>query len=219
MNKKILPEFIEYLKTGFYPYFFELQDPNIYTMTLEQNFHAIIETDLTAVNPHLTGESIKKIKQLLIFIANSVPFTPNWNKILEILQVGDLRTLKMYFAHLESACLVRSISKVSVKLSKIESVDKVYLDNTNQLFAISSKTPEIETARETFFLTMLSQAHQIALPLKGDFLVDDEYLFEVGGKNKNYKQIQGEKHSFLACDDIEIGLGNKIPLWLFGFLY
>jgi len=55
--------------------------------------------------------------------------------------------------------------------------------------------------------------------LKGDFLVDDEYLFEVGGKNKNYKQIHEEKYSFLACDDIEIGIGNKIPLWLFGFLY
>ena len=106
----------------------------------------------------VTTVADKKIKQLLIFIANAVPFTPNWNKILDILQVGDLRTLKMYFSHLESACLVKSISKASVKLSKIESVDKVYLDNTNQLFAISSKMPEISISPilETIFKSLIT---------------------------------------------------------------
>ena len=73
--------------------------------------------------------------------------------------------------------------------------------------------------RETFFLSMLAQSHEVTLPLQGDFLVDQKYLFEVGGKNKKYSQIKGLSSSFLACDGIEIGSQNKIPLWLLGFLY
>src|SRR3990167_3591728 len=219
IDKRVLSEFLKYLKMGYYPYFAELQDSDAYAMTLEKNFHAIIEVDLAAAHPQLTGGSIKKIKQLLIFIASAVPFTPNWSKIQSILDIGDLRTLKTYFFHLETACLVRSISKASSKLSKIESSDKIYLDNTNQLFSISSSLPDPGTVRETFFLSMLAQSHEVTLPLQGDFLVDQKYLFEVGGKNKKYSQIKGLSSSFLACDGIEIGSQNKIPLWLLGFLY
>jgi hypothetical protein len=61
--------------------------------------------------------------------------------------------------------------------------------------------------------------HQITIPKKGDILIDNSYLFEIGGKNKTFKQIKDIPNSFLACDDIEIGYGAKIPIWLFGFLY
>jgi len=219
LQKKVLIEFSKYQKTGFYPYFFEIRDVDAYKMTLEQNFHMTIESDLSSIYPHLTGSSIKKIKQLLIFIAKSVPFTPNWNKIASALEIGDVRTLKSYFAHLEDANLVKTISSASQKMSQTESIDKVYLDNPNQLFAISSEDPEIGNVRETFFLSMLSQNHKVHLPINGDFLVDGRYLFEVGGKKKTFKQIKSEENGFLACDDMEIGIGNKIPLWLFGFLY
>ena len=50
-------------------------------------------------------------------------------------------------------------------------------------------------------------------------LVDEKYLFEIGGKNKTFKQIADLPDSYVIADDIEAGLGNKIPLWLFGFLY
>ncbi|MCX6989473.1 MAG: AAA family ATPase [Chlamydiae bacterium] len=216
--KKILPLFHSYLKVGYYPYFFELRNEDIFKMTLEQNLHMTIEADLAAIYPHLTGVTIKKIKQLLIFIANTVPFIPNWEKIKSALEIGDVRTLKMYFEHLEDAGLIKSITKASKKFSRIESPDKVFLNNSNQLFAISLK-PEIGTVRETFFLSMLSQNHTVTLPLDGDFLVNDEYLFEVGGRNKTFKQIKESKKGYLACDDIELGMGTKIPLWLFGFLY
>lgn len=216
---KAIPEFNKYLKIGYYPYYFEINDVDAYKITLEQNFHMTIESDLAAIYPHLAGSSAKKIKQLLMFIATSAPFTPNWNKIMQILDIGDLRTLKSYFSHLEDACLINSISKASDKLSKLESPEKIYLDNTNQLYAIASKDPEKGTIRETYFLTMLSQNHHVTLPLDGDFLVDDQYLFEVGGKNKSFSQIKSHSNAFLALDDTELGIGNKIPLWLFGFLY
>lgn len=219
IQKKVLPEFYQYLKTGYYPYFFEIKDPETYKITLEQNFHMTIEGDLAAIYPHLTGNSEKKIKQLLSFIANAVPFVPNWNKIANTLEIGDMRTLKTYFTHLEDARLVKGISKASRKLSKLDSPDKIYLDNTNQLFAIATTDPEKGTVRETFFLTMLSQSHQVTLPIDGDFLINDLYLFEIGGRKKTFEQIKSHENAFVASDDIETGMGNKIPLWLFGFIY
>lgn len=216
---KVIPEFNKYLKIGYYPYYFEINDGDAYKITLEQNFHMTIESDLASIYPNLAGSSEKKIKQLLSFIANAVPFIPNWQKIMQILEIGDVRTLKTYFSHLEDACLINSVLKASDKLTKLESSGKIYLDNTNQLFAISSKEPEKGTVRETYFLTMLTQNHEVSLPINGDFLIDDHYLFEVGGKNKTFTQVKSIPHSYLALDDMEIGVGNKIPLWLFGFLY
>lgn len=218
-GKNIIPEFHRYLKTGYYPYFFEINDEAIYKITLEQNVHATIESDLAAIYPQLTGSSIHKIKRLLIFISNAVPFMPNWNDIKAVVEVGDLRTLKTYFSHLEDAGLIQSIPKSTKKFSALESPSKIYLENSNQLYAISSETPNKGTVRETFFLNMVSQKHTVTLPINGDFLLDNEYLFEVGGKNKNFQQIKTEKNSYVVSDDIEQGIRSKIPLWLFGFLY
>jgi len=219
IHKKVLLEFKHYLKSGYYPYFSELKNEANYLLTLEQNLHTTIESDLSSIHPQLSGNSLAKIKQLLIFVANSVPFIPNWNKIRLALDIGDLRTLKSYFQHLEDACLIRSVSRGTKKLSQIESPSKVYMDNPNQLFAIASEQPEKGTIRETYFLNTLSQNHHIRLPKNGDFCVDDLYYFEVGGRKKTFHQVKTENNAFLACDDLEFGVGNKIPLWLFGFLY
>jgi len=219
INQKIIPLFQDYLKFGYYPYFIEINDEELYFLTLEQNLHTTIESDLAAIYPHLTGSSINKIKQLLIFIARAVPFTPNWNTLKESLEIGDIRTLKTYFRYLEDAYLIRSISKGNKKLSHMDSPEKVYLDNSNQIHALSAGESNIGTVREIFFLNMLSTFHKVNLAPKGDFLVDEKYLFEVGGRTKHYNQIKDVPNSFLACDAIEIGIGAKIPLWLFGFLY
>ncbi|NGX62792.1 MAG: hypothetical protein KR126chlam6_00192 [Candidatus Anoxychlamydiales bacterium] len=220
-NLKILPLFQKYLKFGYYPYFLELnKNENLYQITLEQNMHTTIESDLASIFPKLTGSSIKKIKQLLILISDLVPFIPNWQKILQILEINDHRTLKSYFKHLEDADLIISISRSTDKFKKLESSEKVYLNNPNQLNAIStSKEAKSGTIRETFFLCQMAKGHIVTLPKNGDFCIDKNYIFEVGGKNKNFKQIRSEKTGYIACDNIEIGIGKKIPLWLFGFLY
>ena len=218
-SKSIIPEFHRYLQIGYYPYFYEVQQESFYKITLEQNVHTTIESDLAAVYPQLTGISLQKMKQLLIFIANAVPFTPNWNHLKTVLEIGDLRTLKTYFSHLEDAELIQSLSKSTRKFSQLETPSKIYLNNANQLYAIASAAPEKGTVRETFFLNMLSQNHHVSLPGDGDFLIDGKCLFEVGGKNKHFAQLKGEKNGYLACDDLEQGAGAKIPLWLFGFLY
>ncbi len=218
-EEKILPLFQRYQSYGYYPYFFELNDKELYYITLEQNIHSTIEADLAAIYPHLTGSSISKIKQLLVFIAKSVPFTPNWNNIKEALEIGDIRTLKTYFQYLEDASLIRCLAKGTHKLNHVAHAGKIYLDNPNQMQALCSGAYNVGTLREIFFLDMLSVRHQVNMAPFGDFLIDGTYVFEIGGKNKSFSQIGSLENSFIVRDNEERGSGAKIPLWLFGLLY
>ena len=218
-NRKILSFFQDYLQWGYYPYHTEYPSKDSFTITLEQNIHTTIESDLAAIHPELTGNSMKKIKQLISYIAGEVPFIPSWSKIKEIIDVKDNRTLKTYFKYLEDADLIRSLSRSMTKLSGIEQVEKIYLNNTNQLYAFTMMPPKIGTIRETFFLCMLQAQHRVTAPKHGDFSVNNKFIFEVGGKNKSFEQIKNQSNSYLALDNIETGIDRKIPLWLFGFLY
>ncbi len=218
-HKKILPLFADYLQYGYYPYYFEVDSKEIFYILLEQNIHVTLESDLVAIYPQLTGNSIRKIKQLLSFIAGAVPFIPNWNKIKAAIGIADVRTLKNYFKYLKDGGLIRSICKHSNKFIKMEAQEKILFDNTNLLYAISPSKPNKGTLRETFFLSMLSQAHQVDFPKNGDFVVDNHYHFEVGGRKKDFSQLKGETKAFVAADDMERGVAQKIPLWMFGFLY
>ncbi|MCX7115244.1 MAG: AAA family ATPase [Gammaproteobacteria bacterium] len=216
---KIMVEFKQYLQTGYYPYYRQLNDPRLYFITLEQNLHYALESDLPNVYPALTGHSIRKIKQLMSFIANTVPFTANLSKLKNMLDIGDERTLKTYLHYLNDSSLIRLCMKTSQKFQKLESPDKIYLDNPNQMYALCPMPPNIGTLRELFFLSMLSYQHEVSTPLQGDFMIDNQLIFEIGGRKKEFAQIQSLEQAFLACDDIEQGSGHKIPLWLFGFLY
>jgi len=213
---KILPLFKEYLEVGYYPYYFEYNNKEQFYMALEQNIHVTIESDLLAIYPSLTGNSIKKLKSLLKVISASVPFTPDMKKLKSIIGVGDERTLKNYLKYLEDAGLIKMLMKSSKGLGSMEKPEKIYLDNTNLLFTINA---DVGTVRETFFMNQMSKEHKVIAPKQGDFLVDEEFYFEVGGKNKSFNQIKDMKNSFIASDEIERGFGNRIPLWLFGFLY
>lgn len=207
-KKKVLSLFKDYLQFGYFPYFTEFEDISLYYITLEQSIRTTIESDLLSIYPTLNGSSIKKIKRLLAVIADSAPFTPDLKRLKRIVEIGDERTLKNYLKYLEDGGVIISLTK------------KIYLNNPNQIYAISSKGREnIGTIRETFFINMLSVMHKVSIPKKGDFYIDNKYTFEIGGKNKSFKQIKDINNSFLAIDDIETGIGNKIPLWLFGFLY
>ena len=215
-KEHILPLFKIYLAVGYYPYYFEYNNKSQFYMALEQNIHTTIESDLLAIYPSLTGNSIKKLKSLLKVISASVPFVPDMKKLKAIIGVGDERTLKNYLKYLEDAGLIKMLMKNSKGLKSIEKPEKIYLDNTNLLFTTKA---DIGTVRETFFMNQLSKGHQLIAPKQGDFLVDEKFTFEVGGKNKGFKQIKDMNHSFVASDEIERGFGNRVPLWLFGFLY
>ena len=217
---KILPVFKEYLRHGYFPYFLEHPDEATYLKTLEQGLHTTIESDLLSIYPTLGGVSIKKLKMLLSAIARSAPFIPDMKRLKQIVEVGDERTLKTYLNYLEVGKAITCLSKKNKSIKRLEKPGKIYLNNPNQALAICDKE-KVNTGsiREIFFTCMLQKEHNIAIPPKGDFIVDGKHLFEIGGKGKTFKQIKDIPDSYLALDNIEHGINAIIPLWLFGFLY
>jgi len=105
-----------------------------------------------------------------------------------------------------------------VGLKKVQKAAKIYLNNTNLLFAYCQKS-ELGTVRETFFANQVGHTCKLHISKQGDFLVDKKYTIEVGGKSKGFEQVKDIPNSYIAADDMHSGYGNKIPLWLFGFLY
>lgn len=211
---KVFPAFRNYLQYGFYPFYKEGDDA--YYDKLNSIINVILENDLPAVIT-LQHATILKIKKLLTHIATLVPYTPNINDLSGLIET-DRKSLLSYLKYLERAGLLRQLRGNNRKLSELAKPKKLFLDNTNLLFSLSRNTQE-GTLRETFFANQFSHSHELLCPDSGDFLVDEEYLFEVGGKGKTFKQIRNIENSFIAYDNMEIGLGHKIPLWLFGLMY
>lgn len=219
-DRKVLALFKEYLATGYYPYFREFNDSGHFYLTIEQNVHTTLESDLPAIHQNLNGVSVRKIERLLATVSSLVPYTPDMKHLKNVLDIGDERTLKNYLKLLEDAGILRTVSKSGKGLRALEKPEKIYLNNPTLYYALAGgAAPDNGAVRETFLLAMMSVAHQVRVPVKGDFLVNDNVTFEVGGKNKDSSQIQGLENAWLALDSLEIGFGNRIPLWLFGFLY
>jgi hypothetical protein len=217
---KVLALFNDYLAQGFYPYFQEYGELSQFYLALEQNVRTTLESDLPAIYPTLNGASIRKMEKLLAIVASLVPFSPDMKNLKQLLGIGDERTLKTYLNYLEDAGVVLSLAKTGKGLRSMEKPEKIYLNNPNLYHALAGgKAPERGAVRETFLLNMLHVGHRVTAPARGDFLVDDALTIEVGGKNKGPGQITGIDQAWLALDDMEIGQGVRIPLWLFGFLY
>lgn len=215
---KILELFHQYLKTGYYPYFRECVNEEEFFFKLEQSAHATVEIDIQSVYPSITGVSIKKIIKLLAVLAQQVPFQPKMNKLIEVLDSTDERTLKLYLKYLQDAGLINTVSKYGKGLSVLEKPEKIFFNNTNQMYAFGAHKTDIGTIRETYFVNAISAVESIFHSNQGDFIVKD-CTFEVGGKSKKFSQIREVANSYLVIDGIEMGINKKIPLWLFGFLY
>jgi predicted AAA+ superfamily ATPase len=211
---RIIPAFRAYLQHGYYPFYKEGLDA--YFDKLSGIINVILENDLPAI-VNLQNATIYKIKRLLAHVATMVPFTPNINELSGLIET-DRKSLLGYLEYLERAELLRMLYGTPGRLSSLAKPAKLFTENANLLFALSNNT-QSGTLRETFFANQLSQCHTLSIPAAGDFLVDETWLFEVGGKGKTFRQIKNAANSFIAYDDMEIGMGNKIPLWLFGFLY
>lgn len=212
---KPLPLFSEYLRTGYYPFFKETRSN--YLKQLVNTINLVIETDLPAIHK-IDFNSIIKIKKLLYILAKKTPYTPKVEELAK--QIGSTRdTLLRYLLFLDKAHIIKWLGRDKFGINYLNKPDKLYLSNTNITYALGDNTADVGNLRETFFLNQLSIKHQVTYPKKADFLVDDRYTFEVGGKGKGQKQINNIKDAYIAKDNIEDGFGNVIPLWLFGFLY
>ena len=207
-----LPLFDDYLKRGYYPFAFE----NEIHLRLGQIIVQTLETDVPQYANLNVGTS-RKLKRLLTIIAGSVPFKPNFTKIAEMIDVSR-NSLDDYFLFMEQAGLIGQLRDETRGIRGLGKVDKVYLDNTNLIFNLAGDNSNIGNIRETFFFNQMRVNNGVISSKTADFIIDD-YTFEVGGKNKQQKQIQKDGKSFVVKDDIEFGYLNVIPLWAFGLNY
>ena len=212
---KPIPLFTKYLQFGCYPYY--KKSPKFYNQKLLNTINLIIEIDINAVD-HISYDLILKLKKLLFAIATSAPFTPNITKLSE--RIGMSRAMLIEaIKQLERAGLVNELYKQTKGIGALTKPEKLYLNNTNLMYALAKDSVNIGNLRETFFINQFKHLATIHLAEQADFLIDGKYTFEVGGKNKTQVQIQGINNAFIAKDNIEIGFGNVIPVWLFGFMY
>ena len=212
---KPLQYFSNYLKSGYYPFYQE--KPSQYYQKIEEVVNMILEIELPLLRA-VEIAYIQKIKQLLQIISQSAPFVPNVSKLSE--RIGISRnTLISYLYYLDEVRLINALYKDASGITKLQKPDKLYLENTNLAYSLASDNTEIGNMRETFFINQLSQGHNVTYPEKSDFLIDNKFTFEIGGKKKGNKQIADIENSYIVADDIEYGSGNKIPLWMFGLLY
>ncbi|MBD3793278.1 MAG: ATP-binding protein [Campylobacterales bacterium] len=206
--------FREYLQSGYFPYYFE--NPNSYGMKLEETVNTVIESDLPIIF-NIEAQNIQKLKQLIAMICGSKPYELNITNLSK--KIGINRTtLYQYIHYLTMGNLLYALKAKSKGDTIFTKPSKLYLNNPNLSFYYCQSN-EIGTVREQFFINMIRVHHDLSYPAKGDFMVDEQYSFEIGGKNKSFKQLEGVSHAYVVADDIESGFGNKIPLWLFGFLY
>ncbi|MEX1190374.1 MAG: AAA family ATPase [Brumimicrobium sp.] len=210
-----LAHFDVYLKTGFYPYF--LEQPDLYFIRLKEVINMMLEIELPLLR-NVDVSYVSKIKQLLYIISQSVPFIPNVSKLAG--KMGIQRTTLLAYVHyLDEIGVTTNLYKEAEGISQLQKPQKIYLDNTNIMFAIGEDSTNKGNIRETFFANQLGYKHKVSYSKESDFFIDGKYTFEVGGKDKSSSQIEGLKHAYIAADNIEYGFQHKIPLWLFGFLY
>lgn len=211
---KILEHFKKYLEVGYYPFYKTVHHG--YYQRLQNVANQIIEVDYPNVDD-ITISTIRKTKKLLMLLAERVPQLPKMNELYRELETDRNLGLKMLYA-LQRGGLLLLLSDNTKSPDNLSRPDKIYINNPTMMFALSPKI-DTGTLRETFFLNQLSLGHEVRYPKVGDFLVDRNYLFEVGGKGKTFDQIKDIPNSYLAVDDTETGHGNRIPLWMFGLLY
>jgi predicted AAA+ superfamily ATPase len=210
-----LPYFREYLEFGYLPIIAESRKEDI-PARLIQVINAVVESDLTYTESFDSGTA-NKIKKLLGVIAESVPFKPNISALARKLDISR-ESVYLWITYLDNAGLLNTLSRDGKGVSMLQKPDKIFLENTNLSHALK-EYPDIGSIRETFVMNQLTNAgFDVLLPETGDFLANGLHI-EVGGKNKSSKQVDGVGESIIAADDIEMGYGNKVPLWMLGFLY
>jgi hypothetical protein len=210
----ILKEFKEYIEVGYYPFYFDKQTS--YYQNLLNTINLTIDLDLTSLGL-VEQKYTYKLKKLLEVVCESKPFEVNYSKIATLAHISRV-TLYDYLTYLADGEMLLLVDENIDGLKKVQKAAKIYLNNTNLLFAYCGSR-EKGTIRETFFANQVSRKYKLHVSKQGDFKVEKKYTVEVSGKNKSFSQVKDIPDSFVAADDIVVGTSNKIPLWLFGFLY
>ena len=211
-----LQYFHDYLRHGYYPYY--LKNPIDYYPLIEQTVNYVVDVELPQqrkVNP----ANCRKVKALLNVLAQQVPYEVDISKLATATGL-QRNTVLEYLNHLGDAKLINLLFSDIASVKKMQKPDKIYLENPNLLYALATTPVKTGTIRECFAVNQLGYGHTVEYgKSQGDFKVDGRWTFEVGGENKSFSQIANAPDSFVLSDDIEMPRGNKLPLWMIGFLY
>lgn len=211
-----LEYFNDYLKYGYYPFY--LEGKMSYYTRIEQTVTYTLEVELPEL--HLVDiAGVRKLKKLMNIIADQVPFELDSSKLSRSIEAAR-ETVVQYLHHLGKARMLNLLFSGAKDYAKLVRPDKLYLENTNMLYALCSHIPEVGTLRETFAVCMLGESNVVEYGKeKGDFKVNGKQTFEVGGAEKGFSQISGVENSYILADGMEVPSGRKLPLWSLGFLY
>lgn len=208
-----LPLFKDYLKRGYYPFERIASD---FSTNLMQVINRTMETDIP-LYANINISVARKLQNLLVVIAESVPFKPNYKKLAEVTGISR-NDIADYIYYMERAGMLMSLHDTTQGIRSIGKSHKLYVDNTNLMYVLSPENIDKGNLRETFFLNQMRVKYPVIASQKADFEIGN-YIFEVGGKNKNQKQLDNNPDGYIVKDDIEFGYRNVIPLWAFGLTY
>lgn len=207
-----LPLFNDYLRRGYYPFGRDVA----YDIELMQVVAQTMESDIP-IYLNANASIGRKLKQLLMVVAESVPFKPVMQKLADVTGINR-NYIQDYLMYMERAGMIAQLRDAVGGIRGLGKTEKVYLDNTNLIYVLAPKRADIGNVRETFFMNQLRVVGDVMCSPVSDFLVDG-MTFEIGGRKKGQKQISDVKNGYVVKDDIEAGYANVLPLWAFGLLY
>jgi len=208
-----IEHFKKYLEYGAYPFYRESLEN--YSSKLLEVINLTIDSDLSGIYG-IDPSKLDKLKKLLYMLCSTNPVELNVSKLSGAVGTS-WPTLSRYLESMSAGSLVHVI-RGGTGMRTVNKPDKLLLDNTN-LFHVLCAAPNLGSLRESFFVSQLSSQHQVHYHNQGDFIIDDEWVFEIGGAQKTLKQLAGNPKGYAAIDDVVVGDGKRIPLWLFGMGY
>jgi predicted AAA+ superfamily ATPase len=210
-----LQYFTDYLQHGYYPFFAE--DVDSLPDRIQQLIRIIVEYDMAELHD-FDIRNARKMLQLFYVLASNVPYKPNITELAKKSAVHR-NTVTNYLSFLEQARLIRQLYYSGISIVALQKPEKIYLNNTNLSYALTDIEPNEGNLRETFFASQVAAKYKLSYSNTGDFMVNGKWTFEIGGKNKSLKQLDGVENGYRVIDDVEFPANDALPLWIFGFLY
>lgn len=207
-----IPLFNQYLREGYYPFSKE----GFFQQRLQQVIRLTMEVDIPQY-ANMSPATGKKLRRMLSIIASNVPYKPEATGLANEIKVSR-NDIPTYLLYMEKAGMIGQLRDETGGMRGLGKTEKVYLDNTNIIYALSGENANIGNVRETFFYNQTRLALDVTSSKVSDFSIG-KYTFEVGGAKKSHRQIKDVANSFIVRDDTEYANGDILPLWAFGLLY
>ena len=207
-----LPLFAQYLREGYYPFSLE---GNL-LQRLQQVIRLTMEVDIPQY-ANMTPATGRKLRRMLGIIASNVPYKPEATSLANEIKVSR-NEIPTYLMYMEKAGMIGQLRDGVGGMRELGKTEKVYLDNTNLIYTMTSENANIGNVRETFFFNQTRLNLEVVSSKVSDFQIG-KYTFEVGGKKKGLKQVKDVENAYIVRDDTEYASGQFLPLWSFGLLY